>query len=230
MDVAKAALESKITQLKVVESRTDDIIKQGNRERTERQHKTLKELVSDTDHYRTAVEELKIAAKENQQVWENCCALKWGNKSKPLPFSQEGYNRAKSILTEKCGKTSEIVKAYAKEILELPWVISGVWNIKKIHEFNDRLGYCVQSLETMGKLKQVDGYVSLTSDKLPGIRGDLVRTDQAWERWDFIKLCEALRLWARRNPSVDCQQKEKNQGASSRRKDVSKKLYHTRDK
>ena len=68
MDVPKAALESKITQLKVVESRTDDIIKQGNRERIERQHKTLKELVSDTDHYRTAVEELKIAAKENQQV------------------------------------------------------------------------------------------------------------------------------------------------------------------
>ena len=50
MDVAKAAIETKITQVKVVESRTDDIIKQGNRERIERQHKTLKELVKPRSH------------------------------------------------------------------------------------------------------------------------------------------------------------------------------------
>ena len=37
-----------------------------------------------------------------------------------LPFTPEGYNRAKSILTEKYGKESEIVKAYTREIVELP--------------------------------------------------------------------------------------------------------------
>ena len=71
-----------------------------------------------------------------------------------LPFSSEGYTRAKNILKDKYGKESEIVKAYNKEILELP-VISGV-NVKKIHEFTDCLTYCVQSLETMGKLEQVN--------------------------------------------------------------------------
>lgn len=83
-------------------------------------------------------------------------------------------------------------------------VISGV-NVKKIHEFSDRLTYCVQSLETMGRLEQVNGYVSMTLDKLPSI----------WESWDFVKLCEALRLWTRRN-LLDSQQKQKDSDATNR--------------
>ena len=115
-----------------------------------------------------------------------------------LPFSTEGYNRAVAILKDKYEKESEIVKAYNKEILELP-SISGV-DVKAIHWFNERLAYGVQSLQTMGKLDQVNGNVPMTLDKLPGIRGDLVRTDDMWESWDFVKLYEALRLWIRRNP------------------------------
>ena len=115
-----------------------------------------------------------------------------------LPFSTEGYNRAVAILKDKYEKESEIVKAYNKEILELP-SISGV-DVKAIHRFHERLAYCVQSLQTMGKLDQVNGNVPMTLDKLPGIRGDLVRTDDTWESWDFVKLCEALRLWIRQNP------------------------------
>ena len=37
-----------------------------------------------------------------------------------LPFTSEGYNRAKSILNKRFRKESEIVKAYTKEILDLP--------------------------------------------------------------------------------------------------------------
>ncbi len=33
--------------------------------------------------------------------------------------------------------------------------------------------YCVQSLETMKQLDAVNGTVSMTLEKLPGIRGDL---------------------------------------------------------
>ena len=40
----------------------------------------------------------------------------------------------------------------------------------------------------------------MTLDKLPSIRGDLVRTDPEWEKWDFAKLVEALNQWCRRNP------------------------------
>ena len=60
--------------------------------------------------------------------------------------------------------------------------------------------YAVQSLETMGGLEQVNGNVALTLEKLPGIRGDLTRTDPDWESLDFVKLVEALHRWTRRNP------------------------------
>ena len=47
-----------------------------------------------------------------------------------LPFTPEGYNRAKSILLDKYGKRSEIAKIYIREILDLPTISST--NIKKI--------------------------------------------------------------------------------------------------
>lgn len=42
--------------------------------------------------------------------------------------------------------------------------------------------------------------LSLTLEKLPIIRGDLVRNDPDWEALDFVKFTEALRQWTRRNP------------------------------
>ena len=39
-----------------------------------------------------------------------------------LPFNVEGYNCEKSILKEKFGKDSEIIKAYTSEILGLPTI------------------------------------------------------------------------------------------------------------
>ena len=92
-----------------------------------------------------------------------------------LPYTSEGYNRAKSILAEKYGKQSKIVKAYTREILNIPSVPNA--NPKKISEFSEKLTYCVQALQTLKKLEQVNGAVSMTLDKLPAIRGDVVRTD-----------------------------------------------------
>ena len=112
-----------------------------------------------------------------------------------LPHSAEGYNRAVSILKDRFGKESEIVKAYVKEILELPYTSTG--KTKRIHEFFDKLSHSVQSLETLKSLHEVNGMVSLTLEKL---RRDLVRNDPDWETWDFVKFTEALRQWTRRNP------------------------------
>ena len=95
-----------------------------------------------------------------------------------LPFSSEGYEWAKNILRTKYGKTSEIVNAYIQNIMGLP-VISGA-NPARIHQFYEALLFNVQALETLGKLKEVNGYVRMSIDKLPGIRGDLVRTDKNW--------------------------------------------------
>ena len=52
----------------------------------------------------------------------------------------------------------------------------------------------------MGKLKEINGYVRSTLDKLPGIRADLVRLDKDWQEWKFGQFTEALRQWTERNP------------------------------
>ena len=76
----------------------------------------------------------------------------------------------------------------------------------------------------MNKLSQVDGAVAMTLDKLPAIRGDLVRTDPDWEKWDFIQLTEALRLWTRRNPITE----NANSEDKDRKRDRMGRNYHTR--
>ena len=103
---------------------------------------------------------------------------KVGRTIEALPFTMEGYNCARSILQDRFGKEHEIIKAYAKEILELPLVTGA--NPNRINEFSVKLTCCVQALQTLGKLEQVDGAVSMTLEKLPWIRGDLVRTDPEW--------------------------------------------------
>ena len=115
-----------------------------------------------------------------------------------LPFSSEGYERAKNILRNKYGKMSEIVNGYVQNIMGLP-VISGA-NPAKIHQFYEALSFNVQALETLGKLREVNGYVRMSIDKLPGIRGDLVRMDENWQEWDFPKFVYALQGWTERNP------------------------------
>ena len=125
-----------------------------------------------------------------------------------LPFSIEGYERAKNVLKTKYGKTSEIVNAYFQNIMALP-VISGS-NTTKIHQFYEKLSFNVQALETLGKLGEVNGYVRMSIDKLEGIRGDLVRTDDNWQEWDFPKFVYALQKWTERNP-IPVKPSDKNQ-------------------
>ena len=108
-----------------------------------------------------------------------------------LPFATEGYERAKNILKTRYGKSSEIINNYIQNIMSLP-------NVSGCQP--STLMYNVQSLETMGKLSEVNGYVRTTIDKLEGIRGDLVRMDDDWQGWKFPNLVEALRKWTERNP------------------------------
>ena len=114
-----------------------------------------------------------------------------------LPFTTEGYQRAKSILQSKYGQMTEIVNVYVQNIMALP-VITGS-HPKKIHEFYEKLLFNVQSLEMLRKLKEISGYVRMSIDKLQGIRGDLLRTDDNWREWDFPKFVEALRKWTEKS-------------------------------
>ena len=115
-----------------------------------------------------------------------------------LPFTMEGYERAKNILKSKYGKDSEVINAYVQNIIGLPTIPGN--QPHKIHAFYEALLTSVHSLETLGKLTEVSGYVRMTLDKLEGIRSDLVRTDDDWQSWKFPQLIEALRKWTERNP------------------------------
>ena len=114
-----------------------------------------------------------------------------------LPFTTKGYERA-NILKTKFGRENEIVNAYVSSIMSLP-VIHGA-NPNKVSQFYEILCSSVQALETMGKLGELNGYVRMTLNKLEGIRGDLVRTDDDWQEWKFDQLVEALQKWTVRNP------------------------------
>ena len=118
-----------------------------------------------------------------------------------LPFSSEGYERAKNILQDKYGETSEIINAHIQAILQLP-VIHGT-NPKKIHDFYEKLSRNVQVLETMGRLQEVNGAVRMTLDKLPHVRSSLVLLDDNWKQWNFSNLVNALKQWTERNPLLD---------------------------
>ena len=61
-----------------------------------------------------------------------------------LPHSPEGCNGAKAILKERFGKEREIVKAYVKEIIDLPH--TPTTNPNKLLEFFEKLSYNVQAL------------------------------------------------------------------------------------
>ena len=67
-----------------------------------------------------------------------------------LPFSTEGYARAKIILQNKYGRVSEIVNAHVQKIMNLPTIHGG--NTPRIHKFFKILVRNVQALETMGEI------------------------------------------------------------------------------
>ena len=142
-----------------------------------------------------------------------------------LPHTAEGYNRAISILKDRFGKESEVVKTFVKEILDLPHIATA--NTKKINEFYEKLAYCVQSLETLKQLDAINGTVSMILDKLPAIRGDLVRSDSTWEKWDFIQFTDALQLWTRRNPVIEDAKPDDPSKKRDRRDTITRHYYQT---
>ena len=115
-----------------------------------------------------------------------------------LPFSSEGYERAKNILKANYGKSSEIVRAYIDNINGLP-VVTGC-NPNEIHKFCQTLNYNVQSLETLGKLSGCLFMVRGVLDKLPEIKADLVSGKPGWQDWGFGELMQALEEWKAIHP------------------------------
>ena len=110
----------------------------------------------------------------------------------------EGYERAKTLLQTKYGKPSEVANAHMQCVIGLPTVYGT--QPAKIHDFYGKLSSHIQVLETMGKVKEIGGFVRVTLDKLPGVRADLVQLDDNWQEWGFRELIESLRKWCDCNP------------------------------
>ena len=74
-----------------------------------------------------------------------------------IVLQHRSYTREKNILTSRYGNVSEAVNAHVQAIMALP-IINGSYPIR-IHKFYEKMLTHVQSLETMGKLKTIEGYV-----------------------------------------------------------------------
>ena len=91
-----------------------------------------------------------------------------------LPVNTEEYERTKAILKAKLGKPSEVTNARIQCFVSLPTITQT--SVGKIHDFYEKLVTRSQALDTMGKLKEINGYVRLALDQLPKICASLVRT------------------------------------------------------
>ena len=118
------------------------------------------------NQFEAEIDKSQVAAVTKFSYLKELVEPKVRNAIDGLPFTVEGYERAKSILKSKYGKPCEIVHAYVQNIMSLP-TISGN-QPKRVHEFHETLVYNVQSLETLGKLRDINGYVRTTLDKLEG--------------------------------------------------------------
>jgi len=75
--------------------------------------------------------------------------LKVRNLIDGLPFTAEGYQKAKDLLARRYGKTSEVVGTYVRNIFELPTIKER--DVNKIHEFYEVLLFNVdeKSMKSM---------------------------------------------------------------------------------
>ena len=78
----------------------------------------------------------------------------------------------------------------------------------------------VQTLETMRKLNEIKSYVRNTLDKLLGVRGNLIRSNDSWQYYGFCELVEALRKWTDRNLKI----------IASDKKPEGDNVYHTKER
>ena len=81
----------------------------------------------------------------------------------------------------KYGKSSKVANAHVQNIMSLPQTNNA--NSQKINDLSENLLYSVQALDIMEKIREMNGYVRVTLDRLQGIRPDLVRNDDNYGTW-----------------------------------------------
>ena len=90
-------------------------------------------------------------------------------------------------------------------------------NTTRIHDFYKRLTTSINLLDTVGEVKDINGYVRTSLDKLSRIRFDLEIMNDDEKHWKLYELLEASTKRMERNPLKEHskQQKEHSNAKSS---------------
>ena len=152
MEAADATLKAKLTQLRIAREKTGEMIETNNSERIARHRDALKiqDWVRFWNQFRERMDKTNIAPVTKFTYLKILLQPKVRALIDGLPFTTEGYERAKNILEGEYAETSEIVNGHVQNIMDLP-IINGA-QPAKVHEFYQALMFNVQSLETLGKL------------------------------------------------------------------------------
>ena len=102
------------------------------------------------NQFESDIEKSELSPMSKFSYLKELVSLKVRSLIDGLPFTIEGYTRAKNILVKKFGKHSGVANAHIQNIMSLPHINNS--NPYKIHEFSEKLLSSVQALETMGKL------------------------------------------------------------------------------
>ena len=108
-----------------------------------------------------------------------------------LPFNVNGYEKAKIILNQNYGITSEIIRQHGRDIMDHPYIKNT--DVDQMHNFYRKLNASINSLKTLKKLETAEILERKTLDKLGPVKADITRTDPKWQEWGFELLIEALR-------------------------------------
>ena len=159
--------------------------------------------------FETQIEKLSAPAVTKISYLKELLVLKVRNLIDGLPFTPEGYQKAKDLLEQRYGKTSEVVGTYVRNILELPTIKER--DVRKIHKFYEILLLNVESLRTLESLNKLDAAVRSTFDKLGVIKNELAMIDKQWSEWSFTQFLEVLEIWTLNNPLSEAP-RSKNMG------------------
>ena len=106
-----------------------------------------------------------------------------------LPYTSEGYERAKNILQTIYSHTSEIICVCGKQ----PRTLCHFPNTSREDSRFLRHTRHVQSLENLGKALNCKALARRVLNKLSGIKAELVQGKPDWKTWDFTQFINALR-------------------------------------
>ena len=166
--------------------------------------------------FETQIDKLSAPAVTKFSYLKELLVLKVRNLIDGLPFTPEGYQKAKDLLARQYGKTNEVVGTCVQNILELPTIKER--DVRKIHEFYEILLFNVESLRTLESLNKLDAAVRFTFDKLGVIKNELAMIDEQWSKWSFTQFLEALEKWTLNNPLSEAP-RSKNMGKRKKNRD-----------